>query len=195
MKLLNISLVCLCVCLCVHTCACSLRSSGGWPGGRGGGVRLRGEWAPGQRWVFGGGELHRRVWDWEHKLRRHGVLLQQRWASRTRPKPKLHRRASSCSVQPSFPFFKRLIWDNMLCPPQCWASKSKLNSCQLCLIKFLNMFKSNLAELVSVWEFLPHHCLELRLSIFDIWSPAIHPRAVVWSEMEMAPATLALPLW
>lgn len=195
MKLLNISLVCLCVCLCVHMCACSLRSSGGWPGGRGGGVRLRGEWAPGQRWVFGGGELHRRVWDWEHKLRRHGVLLQQRWASRTRPKPKLHRRASSCSVQPSFPFFKRLIWDNMLCPPQCWASKSKLNSCQLCLIKFLNMFKSNLAELVSVWEFLPHHCLELRLSIFDIWSPAIHPRAVVWSEMEMAPATLALPLW
>lgn len=73
------SLCSLCACACA--CACSLRSSGGWPGGRGGGVRLGGERALGQRRVFGGRELLSWVWNRKHELWRHGILLQQRWGS------------------------------------------------------------------------------------------------------------------
>lgn len=54
--------------------------------------------------------------------------------------------------------------------------KNKLNSCQWRLIKFLNMLKSNLAELVSVSEFLRHHCLELKLSIL-IFDPRNPPKS------------------
>lgn len=43
------------------------------------------------------------------------------------------------------------------------------------------MFKSNLAELVSVWEFLLHHCLELKLSIL-IFDPSNPPKSsgLIW---------------
>lgn len=77
----HLSSMCVFVCVCMCACMCSLRSSGGWPGGRGGGMHLRGERALGQRRVFSGGKLLCRVWDREHELWRHGVLLQQRWQS------------------------------------------------------------------------------------------------------------------
>lgn len=38
------------------------------------------------------------------------------------------------------------------------------------------MFKSNLAELVSLREFLPHHCLQLKLSIL-IFDPSHPPKS------------------
>lgn len=59
--------------------------------------------------------------------------------------------------------------------------KNKLRSCQRCLIKYLNMFKSDLAELVSTREFLPHHCLQLKLSIL-IFDPSHPPKSsgLIW---------------
>jgi len=81
MKLLNISLLCMYACVCVWMCVHFLRSSGGWPGGGRGRMYLWGKRALGQRWVLGGGELPGRVWDWEHELWRHGILLQQRWGN------------------------------------------------------------------------------------------------------------------